>query len=1068
MSRLIPRLLLFLTVFLGIQALPLQAQTNTPTNSLTPTNSFTPNATLTPPCVSPGTFGNKTPNTVLSGAPNQMRASLFSLSAPATVYTVWLDCTGFTPGSQAAVAIYNGSAGNIGSFVVQSSARAVTTGWNSFVLPATPLSSPTYWLAYMYSNTGYSVNYTSPSGPVSNTLFVNSGITFGTFPGSVSPAGYTSNSADGIYAAYCLQPTNTPTVTNTPTSTKTWTPSLTPTNTGTILVNTNTFTMTFTPSFTPSPTMTFSPTWTPNPSLTPSCGAAAALFGETTTCSVPQTAISLDAFRACRYTLNQSGTVQTMSLYLPAQDANEFYITTAIYSNNGSTMVGNLLTQAVTYQPSVAGWNTLQMAPLALTAGDYWLAYMYSGSSPSTFALCDQSIAPPGTTPGGYTACEFGPPPALSGFKFPSNGTFLSPSNYVTIGFYEPIVANFCPGVVLTNTPTPTSTPTSTPTPLPCGATATYFGSTNISGASVTLQSVELLAYQNTLPVDSTIYSISLYATAYDTNDVAEVALYASQGVSMGTLIASSGSTPQTVTAGWNNFSIPASPVTAGSYWLTYLFQAPVSYSIVYQVPTPGGNPSLAYDLNVASSTFPANASTYGSNLAYTNTILGPIIANYCPGLVNTNTPTNTPTITSTFTLTNSPTITSTPTTTGTPTFTNTLTNTGTPTNSLTPTWTGTDTYSFTPTSTFTPTGTPTFTNSWTASFTPTSTPTFTNTVTSTSTNSFTNSPTNSFTLTNTLTGTLTPSPTFTNSMTPTFTYSSTPSYTPTNTGTPSFTPSFTVTNTNSPTVTWTGSFTFTATPTPSFTGTSTGTSTPTNSFTPSPTWTLTSTGTFTFTPTPGASIIKSASETTANVGDIITYSIFLTVIGGNVNNVTVNDVLPAPLSLVAFGSTPPFGVTAWNASTKTVSWSFPFLSPGTYLISYQTQVGSGNKPGTIITNNAQLTYAGLLSPQISSVNVTLTAGGAPPVFYPNPIKGDGPANLDVVFDQVQDYVNIKVFTTAFRKVYEDNVRSVPAGTFLYNLDTNFFKGGRGANGLYYVVVKTPSNRWVIKLLIFR
>ena len=121
---------------------------------------------------------------------------------------------------------------------------------------------------------------------------------------------------------------------------------------------------------------------------------------------------------------------------------------------------------------------------------------------------------------------------------------------------------------------------------------------------------------------------------------------------------------------------------------------------------------------------------------------------------------------------------------------------------------------------------------------------------------------------------------------------------------------------------------------------------------------------------------------------------------------------------------------------------------------------------GTVLTNNAQLTYNGLVSPKISSVNVTMAMTA--PTLYPNPIKGVGSANLQVVFGQTQDFVTIKVFTTAFRKVYDDTLKSVPTGTFLYSLDPDNFKGSRAANGLYYVVITTPSNKWVTKLLIFR
>ena len=140
-------------------------------------------------------------------------------------------------------------------------------------------------------------------------------------------------------------------------------------------------------------------------------------------------------------------------------------------------------------------------------------------------------------------------------------------------------------------------------------------------------------------------------------------------------------------------------------------------------------------------------------------------------------------------------------------------------------------------------------------------------------------------------------------------------------------------------------------------------------------------------------------------------------------------------------------------------------LAPGTYSISYQAQVDSGAQPGTVLTNGAQLTYNGLTSPKTTSVEVTMATMG--PVLFPNPVKGRDPVSLRVVFGKTQDDVSIKVFTTAFRKVYDDTVKSVPEGIFLYGLDPDHFKGS-AANGLYYVEVKTPSNRWISKLLVLR
>jgi fimbrial isopeptide formation D2 family protein len=203
-----------------------------------------------------------------------------------------------------------------------------------------------------------------------------------------------------------------------------------------------------------------------------------------------------------------------------------------------------------------------------------------------------------------------------------------------------------------------------------------------------------------------------------------------------------------------------------------------------------------------------------------------------------------------------------------------------------------------------------------------------------------------------------------------------------------------------------------------------------------------------------------------ANVNDILTYTITLTVTGGPVTNVVVTDTLPAVLNLVGFGSTPPGGVTAYNASTRTLSWSFASMATGTYTITYQAQVAGNAQGRSVITNQAQLTYASLAAPKTASVNVAVAQGA--PVLYPNPSRDNSPVELQMVLNQPRDYLTVKVFTTSFRKVYEDTIKTVPAGVFQYGLDTTRFDGGAAANGLYYVVATTPSNRWILKLLILK
>jgi hypothetical protein len=179
-----------------------------------------------------------------------------------------------------------------------------------------------------------------------------------------------------------------------------------------------------------------------------------------------------------------------------------------------------------------------------------------------------------------------------------------------------------------------------------------------------------------------------------------------------------------------------------------------------------------------------------------------------------------------------------------------------------------------------------------------------------------------------------------------------------------------------------------------------------------------------------------------------------------------ITDTLPGPLNLLGFGLTPPGGTTSWNASTKTLSWSFTSLSIGSYTITYQAQLANSAQAGSILSNNAQLTYSGLASPKTSVVNVTVAQ--ATPILYPNPIKKGSTVELQMTLNQPQDYLRVKVFTTSFRKVYDETVKSVPAGVFLYGLDITQFDGGSAANGLYYIEATTPSNHWIIKLLVLK
>src|SRR5665213_337958 len=129
-------------------------------------------------------------------------------------------------------------------------------------------------------------------------------------------------------------------------------------------------------------------------------------------------------------------------------------------------------------------------------------------------------------------------------------------------------------------------------------------------------------------------------------------------------------------------------------------------------------------------------------------------------------------------------------------------------------------------------------------------------------------------------------------------------------------------------------------------------------------------TATFTATSTPAVNVTmaKKASVTTAQAGATFIYSIGITVTGNSVNNLVVTDQLPSGLTFVAFADMPAGTVPA--AAAPNLKWTFPSpLAPGTYQLSYQVLVNS-SAAGTLLTNNAQLTYTGLAAPLTASVNV--------------------------------------------------------------------------------------------------
>jgi len=91
-------------------------------------------------------------------------------------------------------------------------------------------------------------------------------------------------------------------------------------------------------------------------------------------------------------------------------------------------------------------------------------------------------------------------------------------------------------------------------------------------------------------------------------------------------------------------------------------------------------------------------------------------------------------------------------------------------------------------------------------------------------------------------------------------------------------------------------------------------------------------------------------------------------------------------------------------------------------------------------------------------------------IVWPNPWDGSAPLTFYHTISQPVDLVRLKLYTLAFRKVYEDDSQPTSVKQQIYTLDWN--KIGNVANGLYYLVVDEVRGRQetqqVIKLLIHR
>ena len=465
--------------------------------------------------------------------------------------------------------------------------------------------------------------------------------------------------------------------------------------------------------------------------------------------------------------------------------------------------------------------------------------------------------------------------------------------------------------------------------------------------------------------------------------------------------------------------------------------------------------------------------------------VVASAFTNAC-SVATTSTPTATATLAPTKTVTPSPSFTPTATASGTPTSTATKSPTATPTTTatstatVTPTRTATATFtgSLTHTATWSATPTPTLTLTATATATDSATYTATRTTTLTATSSPTNSPMNTATATATRTASSTP--TLTVTTTPTVTATGSPTSSATNTATVTatrtatststhtitFTPTNTVTSTVTSTPTFTNSPTLTGTPALTPTGTvltSTATSTPTETGTNTVISTATNTTTHTTTKTPTQTATSTPTTTATNT---VTLTVTPTLTNTPADTATPT-YTSADTATYTATTTPSGTATRTPTSTATHTTSPTLTETSSKTATETATISSTSTPLNTTTPTVTWTPAVSLTPTL-----TPSPSSDPPIgsllIYPNPITGSGPVSIQFVLGNSVGRVNLKLFTTAFRKVRETFIQNAPAGLVQTQLSMVDDYGKPLANGLYYLLVTVPQGHVVGKIINLR
>jgi len=207
----------------------------------------------------------------------------------------------------------------------------------------------------------------------------------------------------------------------------------------------------------------------------------------------------------------------------------------------------------------------------------------------------------------------------------------------------------------------------------------------------------------------------------------------------------------------------------------------------------------------------------------------------------------------------------------------------------------------------------------------------------------------------------------------------------------------------------------------------------------------------------------KQVSETTAQSGDLLTYSLQMNVTGNNASSVVVTDILPPNVTFTGFVSDPAGSTAQYNSAVSLLTWTLPSpLPPGTYSFVYQTKVNDFVKGGSVLTNNAKASYSGGPA-ATASVNVTVIGQFTVRIGVYN--EAGELIKVILVQQYSQPIENISLPSgNAITSLHgaDNSVSIFYGGTFIAAWDGSDQKGDPVSNGTYHIKVDNVDNMGIV------